>query len=161
MTLWQLAQTGLLRCAASRARIGSDADTTLSSNAGTSGGGGGGGVPRRLSRIHLPRITGEVSKDDVERQRSRHDAKQAVKVVRQAVWEALTKVADDRVLRVQLVADSIVASASAIVLACLALQLLAGQGKLGLFGLPIAVLAPPAFIGMLKVIRILAPPADS
>ena len=56
---------------------------------------------------------------------------------------------------------AIVASASAIVLACLALQLLAGQGKLGLFGLPIAVLAPPAFIGMLKVIRILAPPADS
>ena len=36
------------------------ADTVLSSSAGTFGGGGGGGVPRRFSRIHLPRITGEV-----------------------------------------------------------------------------------------------------
>ena len=29
-------------------------------SSGTSGGGGGGGVPRMFSRIHLPRLTGEV-----------------------------------------------------------------------------------------------------
>ena len=31
----------------------------LSVSAGTSGSGGGGGTPRRLSRIHLPRTTGD------------------------------------------------------------------------------------------------------
>ena len=35
-------------------------ETVLSFSAGTSGGGGGGGVPRMFSRIHLPRITGDV-----------------------------------------------------------------------------------------------------
>ncbi len=44
---------------AARARAALAA-TVLSSSAGTSGGGGGGGVPSRFSRIHLPRITGDV-----------------------------------------------------------------------------------------------------
>ncbi len=35
----------------------------LSSSAGTSGAGGGGGVPIRFSRIHFPRITGDVRVD--------------------------------------------------------------------------------------------------
>ena len=36
------------------------AETLLSFNAGTSGKGGGGGVPMMFSRIHLPRMTGDV-----------------------------------------------------------------------------------------------------
>ena len=61
MREWQPEQTGLARCASSRAR--SDVASPLSacsSSSGTSGGGGGGGVPSRFSRIHLPRTTGEV-----------------------------------------------------------------------------------------------------
>ena len=40
--------------------MGRLADTVFSFSDGTSAGGGGGGVPRKFSRIHLPRITGEV-----------------------------------------------------------------------------------------------------
>ena len=36
------------------------AETVVSLRDGTSSGGGGGGVPMKFSRIHLPRITGEV-----------------------------------------------------------------------------------------------------
>ena len=53
------------------------------------------------------------------------------------------------------------ASASALLLACLALQWFAGEGRLGLFGLPIAVLAPPIFIWSLKVFTPSAQPGDS
>src|SRR4029079_9231438 len=57
---WQLAQVALERCSARRSRMGRFAATVFSFNDGTLAGGGGGGVPRRFSRIHLPRITGEV-----------------------------------------------------------------------------------------------------
>ena len=53
------------------------------------------------------------------------------------------------------------ASASALLLACLALQWFAGEGRLGLFGLPIAVLAPPLFILSLKVFTRAAQRADN
>lgn len=56
---------------------------------------------------------------------------------------------------------SIAASISAIVLSCLALQLWAGQGKLGLIGLPIAVLAPVIFKGVLKLFTPAVLPAGS
>ena len=58
--LWQLAQAALARCSASRSRTERFAETVLSLSAGTFGNGGGGGVPTMFSRIHLPRITGEV-----------------------------------------------------------------------------------------------------
>ena len=58
--LWQLAHVALARCSARRSRTERVAATVLSLSAGTSGNGGGGGVPLRFSRIHLPRITGEV-----------------------------------------------------------------------------------------------------
>ena len=58
--LWHAAQTGLLRCSASRSRTDSLPSTVLSFSAGTSGSGGGGGTPSRLSSTHLPRRTGEV-----------------------------------------------------------------------------------------------------
>src|SRR6185436_12888538 len=58
--LWQLAQIGLLRCSASRLRPERLPSTVLSLSAGTLGSGGGGGTPSRLSRIHLPRRTGDV-----------------------------------------------------------------------------------------------------
>src|SRR5437867_7698294 len=58
--LWQPAQAELARCSVNRSRTERVADTVLSLNAGTFGNGGGGGVPMILSRIHLPRITGEV-----------------------------------------------------------------------------------------------------
>ena len=56
---------------------------------------------------------------------------------------------------------SLAASISAIVLSCLTLQLFAGQGTLGLIGLPIAVLAPVIFNGALKAFTPAAPPADN
>ena len=44
-----------------RSRIGNGlALPTASLSAGTEAGGGGGGTPRMLSRIHLPRMTGDV-----------------------------------------------------------------------------------------------------
>src|SRR5438552_67141 len=57
---WQLAHTALLRCAASRSRIGRLADTVLSSSDGTFGRGGGGGAPKILPRTHTPRMIGDV-----------------------------------------------------------------------------------------------------
>ena len=59
--LWQLAQAALARCCGQPlAHRRALPTTVLSFSAGTSGGGGGGGVPSRFSRIHLPRITGDV-----------------------------------------------------------------------------------------------------
>src|SRR2546427_382939 len=43
-----------------RERLERLADSVLYLSAGTFGNGGGGGVPRMFSRIHLPRMTGEV-----------------------------------------------------------------------------------------------------
>ena len=60
---WQVAQIAFSRCCAIRSRIdGIRAAYTpvFSGSGGTFGGGSGGGVPSRLSRIHLPRNTGEV-----------------------------------------------------------------------------------------------------
>ena len=53
------------------------------------------------------------------------------------------------------------ASFLAISLACLALQLFAGQGKLGLIGLPVAFLAPPLFVWAFRILKPAARPADS
>ena len=47
----------LLHALAHRRRRGA---VGFSSSGGTSGGGSGGGLPSRFSRIHLPRITGDV-----------------------------------------------------------------------------------------------------
>src|SRR4051812_43837850 len=59
--LWQLAQTGLLRCASMRSRSAAGfCPGVFSLSGGTLGGGGGGGAPSRFSRIHLPRRTTEV-----------------------------------------------------------------------------------------------------
>ena len=60
MRAWQEAHAALLRCFSSCSRRETDLPRSFSSRAGTSGGGGGGGAPRRFSRIHLPRSTGEV-----------------------------------------------------------------------------------------------------
>ena len=60
--VWQVAQAGLravlLHPLAHRARL--VAASLLPRAAARSAGGGGGGVPRRFSRTHLPRSTGEV-----------------------------------------------------------------------------------------------------
>ena len=58
--LWHAAHLASLRCSASRLRTDRFPSTVLSFNVGTSGSGGGGGTPRILSRIHLPRSTGDV-----------------------------------------------------------------------------------------------------
>ena len=50
----------LLRCFSSCWRSDPALPDGRSSRFGTPGGGGGGGVLRIFSRIHLPRITGEV-----------------------------------------------------------------------------------------------------
>ena len=61
MMLWQLAQMGFARCAAINSRaVRGLARSFFSGSGGTFGGGGGGGVPRRFSRMNLPRFTGEV-----------------------------------------------------------------------------------------------------
>src|SRR5581483_3368258 len=57
---WQLAQTALLRCAASRSRMGRFDATLLSSSAGAFGGGGGGGGPKGFFSTESPRRTGDV-----------------------------------------------------------------------------------------------------
>ena len=61
MILWQAAHTGLLRCCSifCRTEVGCCAPS-FSGSGGTFGGGRGAGVPRRFSRTHLPRATGEV-----------------------------------------------------------------------------------------------------
>ena len=59
--VWQVAQTGFVRCCTMRSRIESTLPSALRSRrSGTFGGGGGGGAPRMFSRIHFPRITGDV-----------------------------------------------------------------------------------------------------
>src|SRR6185436_12635270 len=58
--LWQLAQAAFARCSARRARTERLEEIVLSLSAGTSGIGGGGGAPKMFSRIHFPRITGDV-----------------------------------------------------------------------------------------------------
>ena len=58
---WQLAQTAFWRCSAIRSRIERGWVAKLFGfSSGTLGSGGGGGAPRRFSRIHLPRTTGDV-----------------------------------------------------------------------------------------------------
>ena len=58
---WHAEHAGLSRCASSRSRtVGRLAWVRWSFSAGTLAGGSGGGVPSRLSRIHLPRSTGDV-----------------------------------------------------------------------------------------------------
>src|SRR5262245_42913645 len=59
ISLWQLAQTVLLRCWAMRSRMESDF-SGASFNGGTFAGGDGGGVPRIFVRTYLPRLTGDV-----------------------------------------------------------------------------------------------------
>src|SRR4030095_5725592 len=57
---WQLAQTGLFRCAEIRSRIERTLPAKLGGlSGGTPGSGGGGGVPRRFSRIHFARSNGD------------------------------------------------------------------------------------------------------
>ena len=63
MRLWQELHKGFARWAASVSRKeGARFVTprTASSSGGIFGGGGGGGVPRMLSRMKSPRLTGEV-----------------------------------------------------------------------------------------------------
>src|SRR5690606_23784698 len=65
ISTWQLLHAGLSRCCSYCARIVGvstlpAASATFASSGGTSGGGGGGGTPRRLDRVQLPRITGDV-----------------------------------------------------------------------------------------------------
>ena len=57
---WHDAQVGFLRCSSSCFRTEADVPMLVSSRFGTSAGGSGGGALSRLSRIHLPRSTGEV-----------------------------------------------------------------------------------------------------
>src|SRR4029453_12337267 len=59
---WHPAHVGALRWVSSRSRSESGFWPGLLSLrfVSTSGGGGGGGVPTMFSRIHLPRMTGEV-----------------------------------------------------------------------------------------------------
>src|SRR5262249_26444625 len=59
--LWHAAQTAFFRCSSIRSRT--DVIFWLPSfslSGGTLGGGRGGGVPKRFSRTHFPRETGEV-----------------------------------------------------------------------------------------------------
>src|SRR4051794_34031989 len=61
--IWQEAHRGLSRCKARASRWGGGRSAGLvivSSRGGTLGGGGEGGEPRMFSRIHLPRLTGDV-----------------------------------------------------------------------------------------------------
>jgi hypothetical protein len=60
MTLWHPAHAGFERCCSIRPRTVLGTPGTSSGNGGTTAGAGGGGVPSRLSRIHLPRTTGDV-----------------------------------------------------------------------------------------------------
>src|SRR5690348_16363018 len=61
MRAWQLAQAGLARCISSIWRTDSGLlSLLLDSSEGTLGGGAGGGAARMFSRIHLPRMVGEV-----------------------------------------------------------------------------------------------------
>ena len=60
MILWHPAHAGLARCCSMRSRTDFAVAVGFSSSGGTSGGGSGAGVPSRFSRIHLPRITGDV-----------------------------------------------------------------------------------------------------
>src|SRR5688572_8089769 len=61
MIAWQLEHAGFSRCCTIRSRIDKTAPAALVGfNSGTFGGGGGGDVPRKFSRIHLPRTTGDV-----------------------------------------------------------------------------------------------------
>ena len=53
-------RSGFARCSSIRSRTVALAPFALSSSAGTFGGGGGGGAPSMFSRIHLPRMTGDV-----------------------------------------------------------------------------------------------------
>ena len=61
MRRWHEAQAGSVRCRSIRCRSVPDAPWSLPSfSASTPDGGGDGGAPRMFSRIHLPRLTGEV-----------------------------------------------------------------------------------------------------
>ena len=61
MRAWHTAQLSLLRCAAICARrLAALSTTAPAGKLSLPGGGAGGGASRRLSRIHLPRLTGEV-----------------------------------------------------------------------------------------------------
>ena len=60
MILWQPAHAGLARCCSMRSRTDFGVAVGFSSSGGTSGGGVGAGLPSRFSRIHLPRMTGDV-----------------------------------------------------------------------------------------------------
>ena len=61
MRRWHEAQAGSVRCRSIRCRSVPPMSQSLPSlSASTPEGGGGGGVPRMFSRIHLPRLTGEV-----------------------------------------------------------------------------------------------------
>src|SRR5262245_50107813 len=67
MMLWHEEHAGFARCAVWRSRTDGSFSPVVFSlvvfasfNGGTFAGGDGGGVPRRTSRIHFPRTTGEV-----------------------------------------------------------------------------------------------------
>ena len=61
MIWWQAAHCGFCRCATIFSRIETiRVFERVSSSGGTFDGGGGGGVPSSVSRIHLPRSTGDV-----------------------------------------------------------------------------------------------------
>ena len=61
MVLWQLAQTGLLRCCSSRSRTERGVPPSFAlGRLGTLGGAGEGGVPRTFSSSQTPRTTGDV-----------------------------------------------------------------------------------------------------
>src|SRR3954469_25412327 len=57
---WHEAHVGSWRCASSCSRSDAAVPIDASFRFGTSGGGSGGGALSRLSRIHLPRRTGDV-----------------------------------------------------------------------------------------------------
>src|SRR3984957_20874562 len=60
MRSWQPLHAGLARCCSNRCRIVTLTPRAVSSSVGTFGGGGGGAELSRFSKIHFPRITGEV-----------------------------------------------------------------------------------------------------
>src|SRR5690348_1249134 len=60
MRAWQEEQAGLARCCSSCWRSDAVVPMAASFRLGTPGGGGGGGSLRKFSRIHLPRMTGDV-----------------------------------------------------------------------------------------------------